>query len=219
MSAWQELPISSEDLPVTVRLKGVRIRAWQGIPDVTVDTADQVEILSAPPWDDSIDLNNHCVEIPLTEMVAGPSRVGIQTTGLIVSVRDDSGLILRCTECRRVLRNGECADHGPNEGNEDVRLRLVVDHGGSTAAVLVNKEATLASLGMTIEALHASVDEHGEDGFVQRVREILLGRTVVASGRSIVDDQGAMLLSDKLELPEKDSQLRATELRSLWGWA
>ncbi len=219
MSAWQELPISSEDLPVTVRLKGVRIRAWQGIPDVTVDTADQVEILSAPPWDESIDLNNHCVEIPLTEMVAGPSRVGIQTTGLVVSVRDDSGLILRCTECRRVLRDGACADHGPNEGNEDVRLRLVVDHGGSTAAVLVNKEATLASLGMTIEALHASVSEHGKDGFVQRVREILLGRTIVASGRSIVDDQGAMLLSDKLEIPEKDSQLRATELRALWGWS
>jgi hypothetical protein len=72
---------------------------------------------------------------------------------------------------------------------------------------------------MTIEALHASVSEHGKDGFVQRVREILLGRTIVASGRSIVDDQGAMLLSDKLEIPEKDSQLRATELRALWGWS
>ena len=219
MSAWQELPITSDDLPVTVKLKGVRIRAWQGIPDVTVDTADQIEILSTPPWDESIDLNNHSVEITLTEMVAGPSRVGIETTGLVVSVRDDSGLIRRCTECRRVLRDGVCAEHGANEGNEDVRLRLVVDHGGSTAAVLVNKEATLAALGMTDETLHASVDEHGKDGFVQRVREILLGRTVVVSGRSIVDDQGAMLLSDRLEIPEKDSQLRATELRALWGWA
>ena len=219
MSAWQELPIVEEDLPVTVRLKGVRIRAWQGIPDVTVDTADQVELLENPPWDESIDLSNHSVEISLTEMVNGPSRVGIETNGLVVSVRDDSGLIRRCTECRRVLRDGACADHGPNEGNEDVRLRLVVDHDGSTAAVLVNKEATLAALSMTYEALQGSVNDHGEAEFVQSVRELLLGRTVVAAGRSIVDEQGAMLLADRLEAPASDSQLRATELRALWGWS
>ena len=152
-------------------------------------------------------------------MVSGPSRVGIETTGLVVSVRDDSGLIRRCTECRRVLRDGACADHGPNEGNEDVRLRLVVDHDGSTAAVLVNKEATLSALGMTYEALQGSVNDHGDAGFVQQVRELLLGRTVVVSGRSIVDEQGAMLLCDRLEAPATDSQLRATELRALWGWA
>jgi ssDNA-binding replication factor A large subunit len=219
MSAWQELPIAEGDLPVTVRLKGVRIRAWQGIPDVTVDNADQVEILATPPWDEGIDLSNHSVEVSLTEMVSGPSRVGIETTGLVVSVRDDSGLIRRCTECRRVLRDGACADHGPNEGNEDVRLRLVVDHDGSTAAVLVNKEATLSALGMTYEALQGSVKDHGDAGFVQQVRELLLGRTVVVSGRSIVDEQGAMLLCDRLEAPASDSQLRATELRALWGWA
>ena len=219
MSAWQELPIAEGDLPVTVRLKGVRIRAWQGIPDVTVDNADQVELLESPPWDETIDLSNHSVEISLTEMVNGPSRVGIETNGLVVSVREDSGLIRRCTECRRVLRDGACADHGPNEGNEDVRLRLVVDHDGSTAAVLVNKEATLAALGMTYEALQGSVKDHGDAGFVQSVRELLLGKTVIVAGRSIVDEQGAMLLADRLEAPASDSQLRATELRALWGWS
>ena len=42
MSAWSELPITEDKLPITVRLKGVRVRAWQGIPDITVDNADQV---------------------------------------------------------------------------------------------------------------------------------------------------------------------------------
>ena len=93
-----------------------------------------------------MDLSNHSVEVPLNELAAGPSRVGIKTKGMVVSVREDSGFILRCTECRRVLRDGACFDHGPNEGNEDVRLRLVVDKDGATTAVLVNKDASLRAV-------------------------------------------------------------------------
>ena len=220
MSAWEELPIESADLPVTVRLKGVRVRAWQGIPDITVDTAAQVEVLAAPPWDEAVDLSNHAVEVALTDVVAGPSRVGLKTEGMVVSVREDSGFIRRCTECRRVLRDGACFDHGVNEGTEDVRLRLVVDAAGSaTAAVLVNKDASLAVLEMNEAAMRSQVDEMGEVGFVQAVRERLLGRNLTVNGRSIVDDQGAMILADAVALVGGDAQLRATELRTQWGWS
>jgi ssDNA-binding replication factor A large subunit len=220
MSAWEELPISSADLPVTVRLKGVRVRAWQGIPDITVDTAAQVEVLAAPPWDEAVDLSNHAVEVSLSDVVAGPSRVGLKTEGMVVSVREDSGFIRRCTECRRVLRDGACYDHGANEGSEDVRLRLVVDAAGSsTAAVLVNKEASMAVLEMNEADMRTQVDELGEVGFVQAVRERLLGRNLSVNGRSIVDDQGAMILADGVTLVAGDAQLRATELRTQWGWS
>ena len=108
MSAWEELPISESDLPVTIKVKGVRVRSWQGIPDITVDKSAQVEILDSPPWDGSIDLSNHIVEVPLTELVNGSSRVGISTQGIVASVREDCGIIMRCTQCRRVLRDGNC---------------------------------------------------------------------------------------------------------------
>jgi len=220
MSAWEELPVASADLPVTVRLKGVRVRAWQGIPDITVDTAAQVEVLATPPWDEAVDLSNHAVEVPLTDVVAGPSRVGLKTEGMVVSVREDSGFIRRCTECRRVLRDGACFDHGVNEGTEDIRLRLVVDAAGSaTAAVLVNKDASMAVLELNESAMRSQVDELGEVGFVQAVRERLLGRNLAVNGRSIVDDQGAMILADAVALVSGDAQLRATELRTQWGWS
>ena len=220
MSAWEELPVNESDLPVTVKLKGVRVRAWQGIPDITVDTASQVEIIEHPPWDEDVDLANHAFDVALAEVVAGPSRVGLSTQGLVVSVREDSGFIRRCTECRRVLRDGACFDHGPNEGTEDVRLRLVVDQGGvATAAVLVNKEATLSVLAMDESAMRSNVEELGDAGFVQHVRERLLGRQVTVNGRSIVDEQGAMILADNVALAATDVQLRATELRTQWGWA
>ena len=166
-----------------------------------------------------MDLTNHSVEVPLAELAAGPSRVGIQTNGLVVSVREDSGFILRCTECRRVLRDGACFDHGPNEGNEDVRLRLVVDDDGATTAVLINKEASLNALGMDEATMKSSVEEHGDLGFVQVVRERMLGRSVVVGGRSIVDEQGAMILADDFAVVDQDAQMRASELRAQWGWS
>ncbi|MFZ8905977.1 MAG: hypothetical protein ACO2Y2_01320 [Poseidonia sp.] len=219
ISVWDALPFEEGDLPVTVEVKGARVRAWQGIPDITVDTTDQLTVLETPPWDAGMDLTNHAVEVSLTDVVAGPSRVGMKTNGMLVSVREDSGFIKRCTECRRVLRDGACFDHGANEGNEDVRLRLVMDHDGATAAVLVNKDASLAALGMSQDEMRAKVEELGDLGFVQHIRERMLGRKITVSGRSIVDDQGAMVLADGFEVEAHDAQMRASELRAQWGWA
>ena len=217
MSAWEELPINESDLPVTVKVRGVRVRAWQGIPDITVDKADQVEILESTPWDGSIDLSNHVVEVPLTELVNGSSRVGISTQGVVASVREDCGIIMRCTQCRRVLRDGNCNQHGDDEGNQDVRLRLVIDDGMSTSSLLINKEATLNLLNTTEEKIKAEIDSDGQIEFVQRLRGKLLGRLVIASGRTIVDEQGAMILADKTELVEQDPGLISTEIRAQWG--
>ena len=217
MSAWEELPISESDLPVTVKVRGVRVRAWQGIPDITVDKADQVEILESTPWDGSIDLSNHVVEVALTELVNGSSRVGISTQGVVGSVREYCGIIMRCTQCRRVLRDGNCNQHGDDEGNQDVRLRLVIDDGMSTSSLLINKEATLNLLNTTEEKIKAEIDSDGQMEFVQRLRGKLLGRLVIASGRTIVDEQGAMILADKTELVEQDPGLISTEIRAQWG--
>jgi hypothetical protein len=112
-----------------------------------------------------------------------------------------------------------CFDCGENEGSEDIRLRLVVDDDGVTAAVLVNKDASLAVLGMDQDQMRSKVEDVGDLGFVQYVRELMLGRQISVSGRSIVDEQGAMVLADGFELEEHDAQMRASELRTQWGWA
>jgi len=219
MSAWSELPITEAKLPLTVRLKGVRVRAWQGIPDVTVDTADQVEFLDETPWDDSLDLTNHTAEVDLHELATGASRVGVSTSAIVVSVREDSGFIQRCTECRRVLRDGACAEHGPNDGNSDIRLRIVIDDGRSSVSLLTNKEATLALLGMDEEQMKTAVEADGQMAFVQSLRGLFLGRTIHATGRTIVDEQGAMMLADGASVVDEDAGMRATELRAHWGVA
>jgi ssDNA-binding replication factor A large subunit len=216
-SIWSEPPFDFESTPVVVRLKGVRVRTWQGIPDITIDNESQIEILAAAPWGDDLDLSNNVVEVDLEDLTSGASRVGVSTSGCVVSIREDSGIIMRCTECRRVLRDGECATHGSQEGEQDVRLRMVLDNSKSTISLIVNKSASENLIGMNQEQISEHIQENGSMQFVQTLRELLLGRDLKASGRTIVDEQGAMLLSDEVSLIDVDSILMASELRTKWG--
>ena len=216
-SIWSEPPFDFNDMPVVLRARGARIRAWQGVPDITIDDASQIEVLAAPPWGEDLDLTDNLVEVKLSDLANGSSRVGISTTGYIVSVREDSGIIKRCSECRRVLRDGECATHGAQDGVEDVRFRMVLDDGSSTISLIINKEASESLMGMNQQSIGEFIQENGTMAFVQSLREKVLGREIITSGRTIVDTQGAMLLADKAEISEVDSSLEATELRAKWG--
>tara|TARA_B100000925_G_C22001254_1_gene471404 strand:- start:1133 stop:2836 length:1704 start_codon:yes stop_codon:yes gene_type:complete len=218
-SIWAKPPFDYESTPVVVRLKGVRVRAWQGIPDITVDNESQIEVLAAAPWGGEVDLSDNVVEVELHDLTTGASRVGISTTGTIVSIREDSGIISRCNKCRRVLRDGECSlsTCESYEGVDDVRLRMVMDNGKSTISLILNKAASESLIGMDMDKISSFIAENGSMQFVQNIREMLLGRELKADGRTIVDEQGAMLLSDNASVVEVDSVLVATELRAKWG--
>ena len=69
---------------------------------------------------------------------------------------------------------------------------------------------------MTESELQGAIDDVGQVAFVQSLREKMLGRKINASGRSIVDEQGAMLLADGASMVEEDAGLRATEIRAQW---
>jgi replication factor A1 len=215
MTAWEKVPINADDLPVYVSVSGVRVRAWQGTPDITIDSADQVEILKSPPWDE-IDASNHWVAHDLSTLVHGGSVNGVETSGCIVSVRSDSGIIHRCPECRRVLRDHACADHGHVEGVKDMRLRLVIDNGAFSASLLLNRESSEAYLGKNIDEVTSQIDNFGAEVFVEELRTELLGKSVTARGRCLVDEQGAMFLASELEASDVAPAEGAKAVRAKW---
>ena len=58
---------------------------------------------------------------------------------------------------------------------------------------------------------------NGQLDFVQTLRSKMLGRKIRASGRTIVDEQGGMMLADSAEIVEEDAEMKATEIRAQWG--
>ena len=217
MSAWQDLPISEDDLPVCVKLSGVRVRAWQGIPDITVDRADQVEVLAETPWEEKVDLSNQEIDISVSELARGSGRIGVKTQGVFVSIRDDSGVIMRCPECRRTLKDGVCSVHGAVEGNQDIRLRFVIDDGAGNVSVILNSECTQMLLGIDEKSIKAKVQEMGDDGFVSDLRRQFFAKMLSVSGRFLKDENGSMFIADKVSLVEEDAVMMAAEVRNTWG--
>jgi hypothetical protein len=70
---------------------------------------------------------------------------------------------------------------------------------------------------MTEEELGSEINSNGQLDFVQILRSKMLGRNIRASGRTIVDEQGGMMLADSAEIVEEDAEMKATEIRAQWG--
>ena len=63
----------------------------------------------------------------------------------------------------------------------------------------------------------AKILNQKENGVCSIIEDYLLGRQLNVSGRTIVDDQGAMILADNAELNSNDAVMLATEVRAKWG--
>ncbi len=199
-----------------IRIEGGRVQFWQGSPDLVVDNIEQVAEISEPPWE-KIDPEGHWVDVDLSSLVNGGSRRGIKTSGTVVAVRTDSGIIERCPECRRVLRESSCADHGPQRGQEDLRLRFVIDNGVSNASLLLARGPAEEFLGMEMDGVRDKITSDGRDGFVAHLRSRALSRPMVVHGRSIVDEQGAMVLADTAQLGDHPPSESANAVMQKWG--
>ncbi|HJM44943.1 MAG TPA: hypothetical protein QF644_03225, partial [Candidatus Poseidoniaceae archaeon] len=189
MTSWQDININEKDLPVWLSLKGVRVRSWQGIPDITIDNKEQIQKHDEPVWE-SIEDSNEYNQISTTDLVNGGSRANIETNGAIISVRNDSGIIWR-DENRRVLKT----DDDTSEATKDLRIRMIMDDGENSISVIMNRQSSEKFLAKSMEELNEELNKNGQAEFIKGLRTKLLGVPVAIKGRSIVDQQGAMFLA------------------------
>ena len=213
LTAWCEIEPKPGDF---LHLNGARVQFWQGSPDLVVDNSEQIQNLSEAPWD-AINPENHWVQITLSDLVNGGSRRGIKTTGTIVAVKNDSGIIERCPECKRILRDGSCQDHGPQHGVEDLRLKFVIDDGVNNASLILGKIPSEKFLSMTQEEVKEQISQRGKEDFIAHIRNKILARKVVIDGRSLVDNQGAMILAENIGLDTSTNEDAANLVIEEWG--
>ena len=216
LTAWCDFDPAPGDF---IHLNEARVQSWQGSPDLVIDDISQATNLESPPWE-KIDPDDHWVNVGLTELVAGGTRRGIRTEGSIVLVTGDSGIIERCTvqlQDRKRLRDGVCVDCGPQRGEEDLRIRMVLDDGISNVSLLLSKEPAEHFLGMTQSEVSEMISRDGQDSFLSSVREKALGRSVSVNGLALIDDQGAMLLADSVQDDGMSASTAAEKAIERWG--
>ncbi len=213
LTAWCEIDPKPGDF---LHLVNARVQFWQGSPDLVIDNLDQVSNLTDAPWE-AIDPEQHWVEIKLSDLVTSGSRRGIKTNGTIVAIRSDSGIILRCPECRRILRESACVDHGVQHGVEDLRLKFVIDNGVHNAPLIMSKEPSEKLLGMSQDMIKEKISKSSHADFLTETRNNYLARKVSINGRSLVDSQGAMILAEEVIFDSISNESAAKLVMEEWG--
>jgi replication factor A1 len=182
----------------SVRIENVSIREFRGVPSVNVS-----EFSTVVPLNEAVSVRDEAPEMAVGEAVADGGAYDVTLVGNLIEVRDGSGLIERCPECGRVVQNGQCRSHGDVEGEDDLRVKAILDDGTGTVTVILGHDLTAEVYGGGIEA----AKEHARDAMdkavvADEIRDRLVGKEYRVRGQLSVDEYGANL--DATEFAESD---------------
>jgi len=190
----------------SVRIENVSVREFRGVPSVNVSEFSSVLALQ-----EDVTVSDEAPELPIGEVVGSGGAYDVTLVGNVIEVRDGSGLIERCPECGRVVQNDQCRSHGAVEGEDDLRVKAILDDGTGTVTAILDHDLTKELYGGGIEA----AKEHARDAMDKTVvaddiRETIVGREYRVRGQLSVDEYGANLDATSFEESDEEPSARAT---------
>ena len=203
---WEARPELREGSDL--RFEEVYVREFRGVPQVNLS-----EYTTVTPLGRSIDVDDEATRLPIGEAVGAGGLFDVEVVGNVLEVRDGSGLIERCPDCGRVLQNGQCRAHGDVDGEDDMRVKAIVDDGTGTVTAMLDRELTESVYGGTMEAaMTAARDAMDKEVVADEIRQRIVGREYRVRGNLSVDDYGANLEATAFERTSDDPAALATGL-------
>ncbi len=212
-TAWNDFKLKPGEV---IKISGGYIRTWRGLPKLNFDERMEVERLGDDVLPSIDELGTEQVS-----RIEGILEVGggmdVTVEGTVLEIKDGSGLIQRCPECKRVLRNSECMVHGTQEGRSDLRVKAVIDDGSGTLIGVLNANLTSKLLGKSAEECMHDAEDMGPDhitSILNGIDEKLLLKPIRLKGTVTVDEYGAMMICTDLDqIPiSEDVTAKAKEL-------
>ncbi|SFL15950.1 replication factor A1 [Halogranum rubrum] len=192
----------------SLRIEDVYIREFRGVPSVNLSEFTTVTELASP-----VDVNDSAPRLGVRDAVDSGGMFDVEVVGSLLAVRDGSGLIERCPECARVIQNGQCRSHGAVEGEDDLRVKGILDDGSDTVTVVLDADLTEAVYGGDVtDAKEAARDAMDKEVVADAIREEIVGREFRVRGSLSVDEYGANLDADTFDESDDDPADRAREL-------
>jgi replication factor A1 len=188
----------------SVRLEDVYVRQFRGVPSVNVS-----EFSTVRPLDREVEVGGP-TRLTEREAVARGGAYDVELIGNVIEVRDGSGLIQRCPECGRVVQKGQCRQHGDVEGEDDLRVKAILDDGTDTVTVVLDRDRTEEVYGGDIEdARQQARDAMDQEVVADTIAESLVGREYRVRGHLSVDEYGANLETTEFEPVDEEPAERA----------
>jgi len=205
-TSWHDFNIKEEDV---VKIKGGYVKSWKGIPQLTFDekaSVSKVDAKTIPKQEITSQ------QLPLHELVDRFGALDVEVEGTVLRIREGSGIIQRCPECSRVLRNDECSVHGKVQGTTDLRIKLDLDDGTGTVSGVLGKEVTEKLLGHTMEELQKIADQSDTPSLLDTLESYLFTHKVTLRGNALGDTYGIQLIAQEARLKDYDIVAEAAQL-------
>jgi len=207
-TSWGDSRLKEDDV---VKISGANVRFWKSIPQISFD--DRAEITRVKgDFPSSEELMKSAVT-EISKLVEGSGGIDISVEGVILQIKEGSGLIFRCPECKRVLQKGSCRIHGKIDGMADLRIKAVVDDGTGAIVAIMNREITEELIEMSIdECLEKAREMMDYDAIKEILEEKLISQPVEVRGNVTVDDYGPMMIAQSASLQKLDVKEKVEKL-------
>ena len=202
-TAWKNFELKEGD---AIRIRGGYIRSWRGAPQLIFDENSEVEKLDE-------DIKYEPYVIPLYKVVERGGGIDLLIEGMVLEIRRDSGIIFRCPQCGRKLKEGICDEHGEVEGKPDLKIRALIDDGTGAVDVIFNKELSEKLLDKKLEEYMKVAEEAMDYGIVyEEIVDKLLAYPVRVYGESRQSDFIISIVAKEADKIKPDIEKEVEEL-------
>jgi replication factor A1 len=198
-SAWHDFGLKPNEV---VTISRAYVKGWRGVPKLNFGERSGVMRLDQDLLPDVEASRPKKRSLEDIEHVGGATDVLVE--GTIVDIKEGSGLIFRCPQCKRVVQKGACRIHGKVEGVPDLRIKAVIDDGTAAITAVMGRGITESLIGTTLEANMEVVREHMD--------EKLFAKPVLVRGNVTSDEFGLMMIVSDAKVAPIDVKEEATHL-------
>ena len=189
-TAWNDFGLESGDV---VKISRATVKGWRGMPQLNFD--DRGEVVKLEEDFPSVEELQRVGMRTIADVAARGGAADVGVRAVIIEVRDGSGLITRCPECRRALQKGMCKIHGRVEGFPDIRIKAVLDDGTGAVSAVFGRELTESLIGMTLDdCVEKAKQSMNFDTVKDMMEDQLMFKVVDATGNFSSDSYGLSMI-------------------------
>lgn len=207
-SAWSDFKLKPGEV---IRISKATVKAWRGIPQLSFD--DRADLIRVKEKFPSIEELQKTGISMISEISARGGSADATVRGVLVEVREGSGLIMRCPECKRALQKGTCKIHGRVEGYPDLRIKTILDDGSGAVGVVMNRELTEKLLDTTLdESMQKAKDSMNFDVVKDMMEDKLTLKVLTVTGAITADEYGLSMIAKDVQATKVDAKEEAERL-------
>jgi len=208
-SAWKDFGLADGE---AIRIDGAYVKTWRGIPQISFDERATITRLK-PDLLPPLDVLSASPRMWIEDLAERGGAADVTVRGILIDLREGSGLVYRCPECRRVLRKGACRLHGEVKGEPDLRVKAVLDDGSGALTAVFDRELTEALLDKTLDAcIEAARNAMSTDVVRDELADVLVAQPIEVRGDVTSDDYGLMMIVASAKMLKVDVQTEAREM-------